>query len=92
MWNVVPYEPKGHKEMRMMAQTSRIEGGRVYLPERASWKEAYLHELLTFPKGRYDDQVHSTSQALDYIKGVKPKSGAVAFNRQENEKRKLGFR
>jgi hypothetical protein len=27
----------------------------------------YLHELMMFPKGRFDDQVDSTSQALAYI-------------------------
>lgn len=30
--------------------------------------DRYLHELTTFPKGRFDDQCDSTSQALDWIK------------------------
>jgi predicted phage terminase large subunit-like protein len=72
MWNVRSVEPKGDKVMRMMAQTPLIESGRVFIPDRASWLDAYLHELQVFPKGRYDDQVDSTSQALEFIKDIKP--------------------
>jgi hypothetical protein len=28
----------------------------------------YLHELVTFPNGKHDDQADSTSQALDWLK------------------------
>lgn len=91
MWNVEAYVPKGDKTMRMMAQTPMIEAGRVYLPDKAPWKDAYLHELLTFPKGRYDDQIDSTSQALEYIKDIKPESGANEFYRIAAEKRALGI-
>ena len=88
MWNVRSYAPKGDKVMRMMAQTLLIESGRVFIPERAPWLDAYLHELQLFPKGRYDDQVDSTSQALEFIKDIKPETGSHAFYRMENEKRK----
>lgn len=57
----------GDKVMRMAAQTPVIEGGRVYLPHEASWLPDYEHEMAMFPKGRYDDQVDSTAQALAYI-------------------------
>ena len=63
---VSAYTPKGEKVMRMHAQTAAIEGGLVHLPAQAHWLEDYLHELMVFPKGRYDDQVDSTSQALDW--------------------------
>jgi predicted phage terminase large subunit-like protein len=89
MWNVRSVEPKGDKIMRMMAQTPLIESGRVFIPERASWLDAYLHELQVFPKGRYDDQVDSTSQALEFVKDIKPETGSQAFYRIENEKRQL---
>ena len=36
----------------------------MFVPTRAPWLEDYLHELMMFPAGRYDDQVDSTSQAL----------------------------
>jgi predicted phage terminase large subunit-like protein len=62
------YTPKMEKIMRMNSVTSIIENGFVFLPEKADWLAEYLHELTTFPNGKYDDQVDSTSQALDWIK------------------------
>ena len=56
------------KIMRMHAVTSTIENGFVHLPDKAAWLGEYLHELTTFPKGKYDDQADSTSQALDWLK------------------------
>ena len=50
--------------MRLHAQTAAIENGLVHLPRDAPWLEGYVHELLTFPNGRHDDQVDSTAQAL----------------------------
>jgi hypothetical protein len=52
----------------MHAASSTIENGFVHLPEQAEWLSAYLHELKTFPLGKNDDQVDSTSQALDWIR------------------------
>jgi len=52
----------------MLTVTPTIENGFVYLPERAPWLAQYLHELVTFPNGKHDDQADSTSQALDWIK------------------------
>jgi predicted phage terminase large subunit-like protein len=62
------YTPKMEKIMRMNSVTSIIENELVFLPEKADWLAEYLHELTTFPNGKYDDQVDSTSQALDWIK------------------------
>ena len=36
-------------------------------PADADWAADYLRELTLFPNGRHDDQVDSSSQALDYI-------------------------
>ena len=44
-----------------------IEQGRVWLPHDAPWREPFLHELTTFPKSAYDDQVDSVAQALAWI-------------------------
>jgi predicted phage terminase large subunit-like protein len=62
------YMPKMDKIMRLHSTTNTIENGLVFLPETAVWLTEYLHELTTFPNGRYDDQADSTSQALDWIK------------------------
>jgi len=62
------YEPTMDKTMRMNSVTSTIENGFVHLPDTAAWLAEYLHELTIFPKGKYDDQADSTSQALDWVK------------------------
>ena len=48
--------PLGDKVVRMSAQTARIEEGRVYLPESASWLEEFRSEVMAFPNGRHDDR------------------------------------
>ncbi len=55
------------KEARLLAQSARFEAGQVHLPATASWLAVYVAELLAFPTGRNDDQVDSTSQALEYM-------------------------
>jgi predicted phage terminase large subunit-like protein len=65
---VTRYVPKNEKQMRLYLTTNTIENGFVFLPEKAAWLAEYLHELTTFPNGKYDDQADSTSQALDWIK------------------------
>ena len=57
-------KPKGKKDERLQYVSAIIEAGQVYVPTYAHWLEEYLHELMMFPAGRYDDQVDSTSQAL----------------------------
>jgi hypothetical protein len=37
------------------------------MPAQAPWLGDYLHELLAFPNGAHDDQVDSTSQALNWL-------------------------
>ncbi|HYL33441.1 MAG TPA: phage terminase large subunit [Stellaceae bacterium] len=67
---VEPYEPApgSDKIMRLHAQTAIFEGGRVLLPSEAGWLGDYVNELTGFPGTRYDDQVDSTAQALDYMR------------------------
>jgi predicted phage terminase large subunit-like protein len=74
---VVPYKPSGDKVMRMHSQTAMIENGFVYLPTEAPWLPAYLHEMAVFPNGKYDDQVDSTAQALDWCKAPQMKGWAI---------------
>jgi predicted phage terminase large subunit-like protein len=75
---VTRYQPQSDKVMRMHAQTAMIENGFVHVPDAAPWLAQYLHELTSFPNGRYDDQVDSTAQMLDWFKRVagSPSSGA----------------
>lgn len=68
MHAIKKYEPTMDKTMRMHSVTSTIENGFAHLPDKAAWLAEYLHELSSFPKGKYDDQADSTSQALDWFK------------------------
>jgi predicted phage terminase large subunit-like protein len=54
----------GDKIMRLRAQTAKIEGGFMLLPKEAPWRDAYVHELISFPNAKHDDQVDSTVFAL----------------------------
>jgi predicted phage terminase large subunit-like protein len=70
LYGIRAYEaPAGtDKILLLYAQTAEFESGRVLLPRSAPWLEAYKSELTTFPGSKYDDQVDSTTQALDYLK------------------------
>jgi predicted phage terminase large subunit-like protein len=59
--------PGNDKQMRLFGQSAVFENGRVWLPKAASWLADYVRELTTFPGTKYDDQVDSTTQALDYM-------------------------
>ena len=85
MHSVQRYEPKMEKIMRMHSVTGMIENGFVHLPENAHWLDVYRHELAVFPKGKYDDQADSTSQALDWVKQGYDRYclGYVEFLKQE---------
>jgi len=72
VYNVKGVKPVGDKVMRMNGQTAVIENGFVLLPASAGWLPDFLKELSAFPKGRFDDQVDSTSQALDYLTAHHP--------------------
>jgi predicted phage terminase large subunit-like protein len=60
--------PGADKVMRLHAQTTMFENGIVRLPRSAPWLHDYVQELTSFPGSKYDDQVDSTTQALDYLR------------------------
>ncbi len=64
---VIPIKPEGDKVARAHAVTPIVEGGRVKLPEWASWTDEYIDEMSRFPQGEHDDTVDSTTQALSYL-------------------------
>lgn len=59
-------KPRVEKLARMQARSVMFETGRVVLPREATWLTTYVSELLAFPNSENDDQVDSTSQALDW--------------------------
>ena len=83
---VTKYAPAMEKILRMHSVTPTIENGFVYLPEKAEWLAAYLHELTTFPSAKFDDQADSTSQALDWIKKGYVVYGFTEYIKREEAK------
>ena len=74
----------------ILRRKTRIIG--LDVPKQALWLPEYLLELTTFPKGKYDDQVDSTSQALAWFKTGMWSDGMGVFlwTKQEAEKRRQG--
>jgi predicted phage terminase large subunit-like protein len=64
--NVLQIKVLADKRTRAVQQSAVFEAGRVRLPEKASWLEEFEKELLAFPNGRYDDQVDSAVQFLQW--------------------------
>jgi predicted phage terminase large subunit-like protein len=65
-------DPDGDKIIRMAAQTAPIEAGAVHLPLNALWLDEFKREVLSFPKGKHDDQIDALSQALHRTFAPKP--------------------
>jgi Terminase RNaseH-like domain len=84
------YKPTMDKIMRVHSITGVLETGRVYLPEKAEWLDSYILELTTFPKGKYNDQADSTSQALDWAKQHTCSSPVADYGLREAKR--LGWR
>jgi phage terminase large subunit-like protein len=66
---IKPYSPPTgtDKEIRVDAQSIYFENGRVFLRRPVPWLNDYIAELTGFPNTKYDDQVDSTTQFLDYM-------------------------
>ena len=56
------------KTARAEAVTPLMEAGKVFLLESAPYLPDYLDEFAAFPTGVHDDQVDSTTQALNYVR------------------------
>jgi len=85
-------KPVGDKVMRARAQTSAFEGGFVHLPRQAAWLDAYVLELTTFNRGKYDDQVDSTSQALGWLAVNLVEPGIITYYRMLAQQQNPGLR
>jgi predicted phage terminase large subunit-like protein len=81
-YRVILRRPRFDKQARFLAQSARFEAGQVHVPENAPWLGDWMEELLAFPNARHDDQVDSTSQALDYLSALAPRMQARREPRQ----------
>jgi hypothetical protein len=44
----------------------KIRNKKIFLPENAIWREAFVAEVIGFP-GEFDDQVDAMTQYLDFM-------------------------
>jgi predicted phage terminase large subunit-like protein len=67
-----PFPSKTDKAIRAQSIRGRMAMQGLYLPAAAPWKADFVAELLTFPAGKYDDQVDAiglVGQLLDHVFG-----------------------
>lgn len=65
---LIPYEPKNSsKQERLDKATPRIQNKRVFLPETHKLKDIFLEEVMSFPKGHYDDLVDCLTMGINYL-------------------------
>jgi len=90
MPGVVAFRPEdiGSKEARVSAISPTVEAGNVFLPEDAAWLGDLVDQYSSFPRGKHDDDVDMTSQAVLRMFGLltvtskdigstKPKGGGL---------------
>jgi Terminase RNaseH-like domain len=66
---ILPISPAGSdKEANARAVSPMFEAGMILLPDDAEWADDYIESMTRFPKGQHDDDVDSTSQALNYLR------------------------
>jgi predicted phage terminase large subunit-like protein len=70
------------KLSRAYAASPLVEAGKVFLPKDAPWLADYLYTLSVFPAGAHDDDVDSTTQALNYMRGSNHVYGLLDFYKQ----------
>ena len=83
-YGITKYDPKDlDKIMRMHSVTGMIENHFVHLPTEAAWLDDFLAEVGNFPRSKYNDQVDSVSQALNWVMSKPNVTGLVDFYRSE---------
>lgn len=65
---VVPYMPDVDKVQRALRVTPTIKSGNCHIPKFTEWTKAFIEEHERFPYAKHDDQVDTTSMAIDYFK------------------------
>jgi phage terminase large subunit-like protein len=71
VWKKAKFEikliiPQGPKVIRFNNHLQKIRNKRIFLPEDAIWRDAFVAEVIAFP-GEFDDQVDAMTQYLDFM-------------------------
>ena len=65
--SIIPYKVNIDKVSRVNAVLPMIEGGRVFIPKDAHWKQDFITETVAFPGSTNDDQVDAMSMLVDVL-------------------------
>jgi len=65
----IPIKPTRDKIVRLSIVSPMFERGEIFVPQNAHWLVDFLDELLRFPQARFDDQVDSVTQYLNWHRG-----------------------
>jgi predicted phage terminase large subunit-like protein len=65
---LIPVTPSDSKIGRLAEHIDLIEAGRIFLPDKAKWREEFIGEFELFPKGEFTDQIDATTQYLDFMR------------------------
>lgn len=90
---VIPVNPTSSKEERAEAISPMFEAGEIYLPHPsiAPWVEDYISEMKVFPNGKHDDQVDSSTQAIEFLDKRNSIGGMEKANRNKPETFRKAF-
>lgn len=83
-WTVRAYAPRVDKLTRLVTQVAKLEEGCALFPAAADWLPELKRELLGFPQTKYDDQVDSISQFLEYFGSFQPRVGRKDVVRRQS--------
>jgi predicted phage terminase large subunit-like protein len=81
---IKPVKVDTDKVSRAHACSPLVECGKVFVPESAPWVSDYVDELAAFSSGTWDDQVDSTTQALNYLRAPR-EAGIFAWYKEQAE-------
>lgn len=66
-FDIEPIKPDADKTSRLMGISAYIENGTLQFPqEEQPWWDEFKKELLSFPGGRYKDQVDALTLCINY--------------------------
>jgi predicted phage terminase large subunit-like protein len=57
---------RASKAARLNAHVEKIQAKRIFLPQEAHWRLAFIDEIASYP-GDFDDQLDAMTQYLDYM-------------------------
>lgn len=66
-WSTILINPRGDKVSRAIAVQGLFEENLIYAPDR-DWAQLLIDTCASFPKGKHDDLVDSTTQALRWMR------------------------